>query len=279
MRLMKSVLIALAAVLGVSCLVSTSFVLAQNKKAVRIGGAGLLSDIVQSYTNEFGQRVSNCPIVVIGATTGQGFQMLLDGDLEIAMVTRKITPEETKKAEAKGLSLKSRHLGQIGLAIITNSKNPVSELTMDQLAKIFKGEITNWNKVGGPNEPIKVTARAVPETGAGVLVQEVLLKGAPYAKDAAIMSSYNTTVSVCSKAYAIGYIPTTTTYFSQIGERGVKIIQVKKDVNSPPYQLSGGLLAKDSEYPVSVGFLMYWNASADDQCTKGFVDFVGKQTQ
>lgn len=278
MRVEKPVLIPVIALSGILCIMLSPCVMAQHAQAVRIGGAGLLSDIVQFYKQEFEQKGSKCDLVVTGATTGQGFQMLIDGDLEIAMVTRKITPEETKKAESKGLSLQSRHLGQIGLAIITNKKNTVTELTMDQLAKIFKGEITDWKQVGGPSEPIKVTQRAVPETGAGVLFQDVVLKKAPYAKDSAVMSSYGTTVSVCSKSYGIGYIPTTTTFFSKMGERGVKILQIRKDESSPPYRLSAGILPKDSEYPISVSFLMYWNASAQNPCAKGFVDFVDKQT-
>ncbi len=259
-------------------LTAHSLATAQDKQTFRIGGAGLLSDVVQTYGELFEKGAPQCAATITGATTGVGFQRLFDGEEEIAMVTREITPDETKKAEAKGASLGSKYIGRIGLGIITNDKNPINELTMEQLAKIFQGEITSWDQVGGPNEPIRVTIRGVPETGAGVLFQQVVLKGALYAKDAVVMSSYNITVKVCAKSLAIGYIPTTTTYFHNLGERGVKLINIKQDANSAPYKLLGGV-AKESSYPISVPFLMYWNSKLENQCVKSFVDFSEKQAR
>jgi phosphate transport system substrate-binding protein len=250
----------------------------QDRKIVRISGAGLLSEVVETIRDEFVTTNSSCDITVIGATTGIGFKKLIDGEAELAMLTRKVTPEEATLAEAKGVSLSSKFIGKIGLAVVTNAKNPVNQLTLDQLAKVFRGEIANWSLVGGPNEPIKVTIRAVPETGAGVLFQEVVLKGAPYAKDAQVMSSYHTTVMVCGKSLAIGYLPTTTIHFDKLSERGVKILKIKKDANSEPYQLASGV-ARESAYPISVDFVLYWNSKTENSCIKGFADFSEKYTQ
>jgi phosphate transport system substrate-binding protein len=251
---------------------------AQEKKLVRISGAGLLSEVVQTMSEDFTKENPSCSFTVSGATTGIGFQKLLDGQVEVAMLTRKVTSEEAKLAEAKGVQLSSKLIGKIGLAVITNTKNSVNVLTMDQLAKIYKGEITNWSQVGGLNEQIKVTTRAVPETGAGVLFQRVVLEGAPYSKDAQIMSSYNNTLAVCGKSFAIGYIPTTTVHFDKLSQRGAKIIKIKKDANSEPYQLSAGM-ARETLYPISVNFYLYWNAKQKSLCTDGFAEFCEKQTQ
>jgi phosphate transport system substrate-binding protein len=251
---------------------------AEDKKLVRISGAGLLSDVVQTMSEDFSKENPSCSFTVSGATTGIGFQKLLDGQVEIAMLTRKVTSEEAKLAEVKGIQLSSKLVGKIGLAVITNAKNSVNALTMEQLAKIFKGEITNWSQVGGPNEQIKVTIRAVPETGAGVLFQRVVLDGAPYSKDAQVMSSYSNTLAVCGKAFAIGYIPTTTVHFDKLSQRGAKIIKIKKDANSEPYQLSAGV-ARETLYPISVNFHLYWNAKQKGLCTDGFAEFCEKQTQ
>jgi len=81
------------------------------------------------------------------------------------------------------------------------------------------------------------------------------------------MSSYNTTVLVCGKSYVIGYIPTTTTYFDALRERRVKVLNIKKDANFTPYQLPVGV-ARETQYPVSVPFYLYWNSKSDDLCVK-----------
>jgi phosphate transport system substrate-binding protein len=275
---MKRAIILFIAVIFLPWCVALGPAEAADKQAVRVAGAGLLSEWLQEGSGLYMKRSPNCSITISGATTGVGVQRLIEGNAEIGALTRRMTDDEIKKAEARGLALDSKRIGYIGLAVVTNSKNSVSELTMEQLSKIFKGEFTNWSQVGGPNEPIKVTVRPVPETGAGVLFQKNVLKGEPYAKDAAVMTSYNTTVAVCGKSFAIGYIPTTTTYFDKLEERGVKIIEIKQNVNSKPFQLSGGV-SRESSYPISIGVYFYWSAKSENPCTKGLVNFVADQTQ
>jgi phosphate transport system substrate-binding protein len=250
----------------------------EEKKIVRISGASLLAGVVEDSHDSFDRISPNCRLAVSGATTGIGFKKLIDGDAEVAMMTRKATSEEAKLAETKGITLSSEFMGKIGLAIVTNSKNTVNELTMEQLARIYKGEINNWSQVGGPNEPVKVTARAVPETGSGVLFQEIVLNGAPYAKDAHVMNTFRTMLQVCAKSFAIGYVPTTAIRFDKLQEIGVKVIRVKRDANSEPYQLTSGV-AKESSYPISVDFFLYWNSRSENPCIKGFAEFCEKPTQ
>ena len=273
----RAIVVLVAAIFLVWC-PAAGPVKAQEKKAVRVVGAGLLSEWLQDNSEQYMKGAPSCSITISGSTTALGVQRLIEGNAELGALTRAMTAEENKKAEAQGLSLGSKLVGYVGLAVVTNSKNSVSTLTMEQLSKIFKGEITNWSQVGGPNEPIKVTVRAVPDTGAGVLFQEKVLKGEPYAKDATVMASYNTTATVCQKSLAIGYIPTTTTYFDKLEERGVKIIKIKQDANSAPFQLAKGM-SSEASYPISVGVHLYWNAKSENACIKGLVDFLGSQTQ
>jgi phosphate transport system substrate-binding protein len=273
--LCHSLIIAVAIILVLAATFSSE---AQDKRGVRVTGAGLLSEVVESNAEQFSKTNPSCQFVVTGATTGIGFQQMVEGGAEIAMMTRKVTPEEAKVAEAKGVPLAYKYIGKVGLAVITNAKNTVNELTMDQLARIFKGDIENWSQVGGPNEPMRVTIRAVPETGAGVLFQTLVLGNAPYAKSAQVMSSYATTAQVCGRSFAIGYIPTTTVHFEKLSERGAKILRIKKDEHSQPYQLGYGV-ARESLYPISVEFNLYWNSRQQNSCIKDFAEFCEKQAE
>jgi len=277
MRRVRSVIMIPATIVLLLCFTS-GHALAQEKKVVRISGGGALSDVVQSYSQSYMKGAENCSITVTGTTTGIGFKKLFDGDTDIVMATRKITAEEAKIAQEKGLSLNSTYIGQVELAVITNSKNTIDELTMEQLEKIFNGQFRNWNEAGGPNEPIKVTTRKVPESGVGLRFQEVVLKGAPYAKDHLIVSSYNMALMVCGKSFAIGYIPTSTAFFDKIEDQGVKVLDLKKQADSAPYPLASGV-TRETLYPISVAFILYWNPKSDNPCIKAFADFAEKQTQ
>jgi len=194
--------------------------IAQGKQAVRIDGAASLSDVIQTYSQLYMKQAPNCAITVTGTNPVLGFNKLIDGEADLAAVTRKITPEEAKRAQEKGLSLDSKYIGKVEIAVVTNDKNNADTLTMEQLARIFKGELTNWNEVGGPNEVIKVTTRAVQEEGVAMLFQDVVLKGAPFAKDHMVMSSYHMTLRVCGKSFGIGYIPTSTSFFDKLEDSG-----------------------------------------------------------
>ncbi len=67
-------------------------------------------------------------------------QRLMEGNAELAALTRPMTAEEIKKAEAQGLSLGSKLVGYIGLAVVTNSKNSVSDLRWSSWRISSKGK-------------------------------------------------------------------------------------------------------------------------------------------
>ena len=63
-------------------------------------------------------------------------------------------------ARADMTSADSEHVIAIdGLAILVHPANPVDQLSIETLAQIFAGEITNWSAVGGPDRAIQVYAR------------------------------------------------------------------------------------------------------------------------
>ena len=148
----------------------------------------------------------------------------------------------------------------------------MNQLTMDQLRRIFSGECANWSEMGGPNSPITVTARAVPQTGAGVEFQKTVLKGGPYATGHLVMALYRDTVTVCSKGMAIGYLPTTSHFFKYLQRQGVKPIAVSLDANSPAIVPSSGLVTH-TDYPINIPVYLYINSAGGKECVSEFPDF------
>ncbi|MEH1944407.1 MAG: substrate-binding domain-containing protein [Nostoc sp.] len=86
--------------------------------------------------------------------SSSGIRMLLDGKLDFAQSSRPLTDEEQAIARKRGFTLEQRQVGMDGIAVVVNPSLNVSGLTVDQLQKIYLGQITNWNQVGGPNLPI-----------------------------------------------------------------------------------------------------------------------------
>lgn len=90
--------------------------------------------------------------------SGSGIKAAKDGTCDIGLASRYLKEEE--KAEG----LVETILAYDGIAIIVNTNNTVADLTVEQIAKIYTGEITNWNEVGGSDGEIVLIGR---EAGSG----------------------------------------------------------------------------------------------------------------
>ena len=95
-----------------------------------------------------------------GSTTG--FVGLNANTANLAMASRAIKPDEVQQLRRLGdlLSADAEHVvGIDGLAVIVNPANPITQLTVDQIAQVFAGKLTNWSQLGGADEVISVHAR------------------------------------------------------------------------------------------------------------------------
>ena len=90
--------------------------------------------------------------------SGAGIKAIQEGRCDIGLSSRALKAEE----EAQGL--KATVLAYDGIAVIVNPENTVEDLTVEQIAAIYKGEVTNWSEVGGNDAEIVLIGR---EAGSG----------------------------------------------------------------------------------------------------------------
>ncbi|MBR5001657.1 MAG: phosphate ABC transporter substrate-binding protein [Firmicutes bacterium] len=90
--------------------------------------------------------------------SGSGIKAVQEGRCDIGLSSRDL------KAEEKEAGLSGTVLAYDGIAIIVNPENPVSDLSVETIAKIYTGEITNWSEVGGNDAEIVLIGR---EAGSG----------------------------------------------------------------------------------------------------------------
>lgn len=112
-----------------------------------------------SGKTQFGNTVY---IHVAAHGSSTGFVSLQNGSADIAMSSRAIKDKEAEALAAFGnmRSFKAEQVVAIdGLAVIVNAENSINSLTVETIAKIFSGEIDNWQMLGGANRKINVYAR------------------------------------------------------------------------------------------------------------------------
>ena len=96
------------------------------------------------------------PDITIGYTgsgSGAGITGVLDGTCDLGLSSRALSDDEKAQGAVENIVAKD------GVAIIVNPENPVTDLTTEQVAQIYTGEITNWSELGGDDAPIAVLGR------------------------------------------------------------------------------------------------------------------------
>ena len=110
--------------------------------------------------------------------THGSFVGLIDGENDIIVTARGISRDEKKYAEEKGVSLLSRPVAKDAFVFLVNPKNPVQNLTIEQIQRIYTGEIRNWKEVGGNDATINPYIRNA-NSGSQEKMETIVMQGLP----------------------------------------------------------------------------------------------------
>ncbi len=150
---------------------------------IQIKGSDTMVNLAQAWAENYMEMNPGNFIAVTGGGSGTGISSLISGTCDIAMCSRNIKDKEIALANKRGVSPLEIKAALDGLAVVVNPKNPVDKLTIDQLADIFTGRVTNWKELGGEDKKIVILSREV-NSGTHVYFKEhVLRKNDPNSKE------------------------------------------------------------------------------------------------
>ena len=148
----KIISMILTAVLALSLVACGS-----EKQQVATDGSTSMSKVIGSLAEAF-EANSGIEVSYNGSGSGSGIKAVQSGTCDIGLSSRALKDEE------KATGLVGTVLAYDGIAVIVNPENPVSDLDLATIAKIYTGEITNWSEVGGNDAEIVLIGR---EAGSG----------------------------------------------------------------------------------------------------------------
>ena len=196
---------------------------------------------------------------------------LIAGEADVAMASRKITAQESEAAKAKGLQLDEHLIGYGGIVIITDQQNPVNELSIDQVRKIFTGEIVNWKDINGKDQAITVFKSGEKHPGTLLFVENDILGGVPITKSAITLPDFPVIIKkVAETAGSIAYARMRDPFPGPAAR--TKLLKIGKDEHSPSVIASRATIA-DGTYPLRRPYYLY-TAAAAGKDVRSFVDFV-----
>jgi phosphate transport system substrate-binding protein len=213
-------------------------------------------NLALAWAERYQQIYPNVEISVTGGGSGTGIAALINGTVDIANASRRITSGEIKQAIDNGGNPIEYVVAKDAIAIIVNRGNPVNQLTLQQLSDIYSGKINNWKDVGGED---RIIVRLSRETNSGTHVfflENVIRMGNPndktlFSTDTLLLpSSEGITAETRDNPNVIGY--------DGLGyvTPDVKVIAISRD-SSSPYVLPSAENVNNGMYPIARDLYMY----------------------
>lgn len=222
---------------------------------VNTAGSTSMKDVMAVLTEVFEKENPGVTINYTGSGSGAGIEGATSGTCDIGLSSRALKDEEKESGAVENI------VALDGVAIVVNPANGVENLTVEQIAQIFTGEITNWSEVGGADGEIAVFGR---EAGSGTrgAFEEIVgvVDGCKYTNE--YSSTGDVIGNVASNPNAIGYAS-----LSAVDDT-VKAVKVNDVAPSED-------TVKDGTYEIQRPFVMVTKEGAElSEAAQAFLDFA-----
>jgi phosphate transport system substrate-binding protein len=171
---------------------------------VTIAGSTTILPINQECARLLMNANPDLRISVSGGGSGHGIKSVGAGEIDLGAASRDVKSSELEQYP----DLKLVAIGKDSVAVVLHPRNTINDLTLEQTAQIFSGEITNWEDVGGANAAIRVITR---EEGSGTRETFEKYVMTPFDKEVAGKASVKGSngevrATISSDANSIGYV-------------------------------------------------------------------------
>jgi phosphate transport system substrate-binding protein len=261
-------ILAILAIVGLGILVGTtgSNPAAAQGRNISIKGSDTMVLLGQRWAETYMKKNPGATIQVTGGGSGVGLAALINGTTDIAESSRPMKDsEKTQLQQKRGVAVVELPVALDGLAVYVHEKNPLTELTLEQLKKIYTGVAKNWKDVGGNDERIILYGREN-SSGTYAYFKEHVLENGDYYPTTQTLPGTAAVINAVSKDIrGIGYGG--IAYL-----KGVKALKVKKNASTPGVEPTLENVQKNV-YPIS-RFLYWYLAGQPKDQIKNLTNWV-----
>ncbi|MBI2877612.1 MAG: PstS family phosphate ABC transporter substrate-binding protein [Candidatus Tectomicrobia bacterium] len=228
--------------------------------AIQVKGSDTEVNLVQRLAEEFMKAHPQASISVTGGGSGTGIAALIDQRADLANSSREMKPEEVQQARQRGVNPVHIVFAVDGLAIIAHPSNPLESLSLEDLAKIFRGEVTNWKEVGGPDLGISLYGRQS-NSGTFIYFRDTVLKG-DYAPSMKMMNGSAQIVEGVPRDRAgIGYVGVGYVMEQGKAAKGAKVLRLAREKGGEAISPLEADKVEQGIYPLSRPLYQYINGT------------------
>ena len=235
-------------------------------------GSDTMVNLALAWVERYQEENPEIRISVTGGGSGTGITALKNNTVDIANASRQITVEEQANLAKQGVEAVEFIVARDAIAVIVNVNNPIEQLTLEEVSRIYTGKLNNWSELGGENRPIVRTSR---ETNSGTHVfflEKVIRLGDSedktiFSADTLLLpSSEGIIAEVRDNPNAIGY--------DGLGyiTKDVKVIALAASPGEP-YIIPSVASVMDGSYPIARDLYMYTRGQPQGEVRK-YLDWV-----
>ncbi len=237
------------------------------EEMIQIKGSDTLINLVQRLAEEYMADNPDTYIAITGGGSGTGIAALINNKTDIANASRGMKSKEVEQAVASGVNPSRVVIAMDGLSVITNGRNPVKRLTLQQVGSIFKGEITNWSQVGGPDLPVTLYGRQS-NSGTFVFFRDAVLKGEYSAKMNRMNGNAQIVEALKQDESGIGYVG--VGYVKDA--RGINVLELASRKGAPYASPLDSAAVKSGKYPIARPLNQFINGKPEG-AVRDFIEF------
>lgn len=166
---------------------------------VTMAGSTSMEKLALAMQESFMTKYPGVTVTVEFTGSGAGIESLAAGSVDIGNASRALSEDEIAKGAVENI------VAIDGIAVITDTTNTVTDITTEQLADIYTGEITNWSEIGGNDQQIVVVGREAASGTRGAFEELLEIEDmCAYAQE--LDSTGGVLASVAATPGAIGYV-------------------------------------------------------------------------
>ncbi|MEN6307273.1 MAG: phosphate ABC transporter substrate-binding protein [Anaerohalosphaeraceae bacterium] len=238
---------------------------------MQIKGSDTIVNAGQMISEEFMKVNPYIFVAVTGGGSGVGIASLINGTCDVATSSREMKSKEIEIARKHGVEPREITVAFDGVAVIVNHNNPINQMTIDDLRRIFTGEVKNWKELGGKDMPIVTLSREV-SSGTHIYFKEVVIREgkkdstAEFSSETLLLTSSQTIVEeVVNNEAAIGYMG-----MGYVSDRTKTIKVGKNGQDVYPADIEH---VQNKSYPLSRPLYFYTNGEPQG-VLKQYIDFT-----
>lgn len=248
---------------------------AEENGTIRFSGSKYLSFHVTDMAKHY---VDNHPNTNVTVSSGDHYSLvsaIAKKNVDAIMLLGKLDDDMKQEAADQGVQLQEHLIGWGGVTIVVNPENPVNELSIEQVRRIFLGQHKNWKEIGGPDEPIVPMTRDESISGTEKFLRDFVLNGEPTGQQTLRVMDHDIARAVWKRKGAIADARYTEAMRARI-KGHVKVVAIKHDENSPAIMPSVDSL-RSQTYPVSAPMYLYYDGKSTLNGLQDFALFCARR--